>query len=665
MKITTALLLVVVVIGMSGCRETAAPFETIDELSVLQRADLHGQLGHLIQIQSKPKGGGQGVGATTVYAKVFDKDISDAPYYLQWRHVLADRPDELSNAAYLDTIVALIEQAEAITLVDELPQGVPFFEEVVLGKPNTTADRVTHCLRVTTPDGVFYVGVHIMFTNEVKTWLMTKLSQPLRILLLEEQEEPPTLLLSLLPEVVRTTLVKDNDGTSTVSLQQDTVTLVPPPEGKDTLTLAAYSKEVLEPPPPTAGPPAIIALSAVSDNEDSAQATAGDTVTLTFTTNKPIVLQRSRVSFVPANGSHGRVISAVADSTNRYTADLRITDGMAAGMLQVRVTLVDDDGNTSGAVVRDTAVTIYQAITLPTEEPDLPETQPPLEPVVHPDQEFWEISKTKASFHLQSLSEVLASGLEGYSEEQIIAHYKELLLSVDILAPGLDFILYDLWGICLQERPEKAAEAVREGGIIIHPLAKNGLVFDWMHLAYAYPDTSKEERLLLFRRLVRFWGVDPLVREIGERSVNGLPIGTEILPGDYLYIQPPTNPFLTVTERQVRRELRQISQEIDNLLVDHPGFPIIKLYNTALLTDYGIPPEFVFINLWNIYQEEQPAQAATIAVDDIPLHPITNNGLLFAWVVLQYDNPEKSKDERLVLFRQLARQGKVQPILAE
>ncbi len=395
-----------------------------------------------------------------------------------------------------------------------------------------------------------------------------------------------------------------------------------------------------------APPPTIIALSAVSDNADSVQAVAGNTVTLSFTTNKPIVPQQSRLTFTTADGTYDRVIRITAGATNQYFSQLSITDATAVGALRASITLTDTDGKTSGAIVRDTTVTI---------------TKPPLEPLVHPDPEFWDISSVRAGARLESLSEAMTFGLEGRTDEQIIARYEDGLLGVDLLEPGLDFILYDLYSICLQERPDKAAEAVQEGGIIIHPLAKNGLVFDWMHLAYGYPDASKEERLLLFRRLIRFWGVDPV---FGERSVNGLPMGT-LLPEDYVYVQPPANPFLTATERQVRKYLEQISQEVRQLLIEHPGFPVIELYNTALGTDYGIFVDFIFTDLWNIYKEEQPAQAAGIAADDIPLHPITGNGLLVAWLVLQYDNPEKSKDERLVLFRQLARGGKVQPILEE
>ena len=295
------LLLLLAVIGMSGCKEDAAPFETIDALSVLSRADLHGQLGHLIQIQSAPAKGGQG-SATTVYAKVFDKDISDAPYYLQWKHTAA-------ASDYLSTIATVLSKAEALALVNELPQGVSFHEEVVIGKPNTTADRVTHCLEVTTEDGVFYVGVHIVFTSQVKAWLVNKLSQPLRILLLEEKEgELPILPPSVLPEAVRTTITQDDDGTSVVSLQKDTVP-VNPRTGKDTLTLAAYSKEVLELEPET--PAQVVAITYYLDEALTHPLTnevmIGDTVysKVVFSKDVPVVLAndsraRPRISFTTA-----------------------------------------------------------------------------------------------------------------------------------------------------------------------------------------------------------------------------------------------------------------------------------------------------------------------------------------------------------------------------
>ena len=95
---------------------------------------------------------------------------------------------------------------------------------------------------------------------------------------------------------------------------------------------------------------------------------AGDTVTLTFTTNEPIVLQQSNLTFVVANSSHGRDIERVADAANQYTSQLRVTDTMGAGILQVSVVLEDAAGNRSGAIDKETALTIVPP----------PDTAPPM-----------------------------------------------------------------------------------------------------------------------------------------------------------------------------------------------------------------------------------------------------------------------------------------------
>ena len=126
--------------------------------------------------------------------------------------------------------------------------------------------------------------------------------------------------------------------------------------------------EKVAPPPPDTAPPTITVVSAISDNADSTQAVAGDTVTLTFTTNEPIVLQQSNLTFVVANSSHGRDIERVADAANQYTSQLRVTDTMGAGILQVSVVLEDVAGNRSGAIDKETALTIVPP----------PDTAPPM-----------------------------------------------------------------------------------------------------------------------------------------------------------------------------------------------------------------------------------------------------------------------------------------------
>ncbi len=414
-----------------------------------------------------------------------------------------------------------------------------------------------------------------------------------------------------------------------------------------------------------APPPTIIALSAVSDNADSAQAVAGDMVTLSFTTNKPIVLQRSRLTFMTADGTYDRVIQAAAGAANRYTSQLRITDAMAVGAIRASITLTDADGNTSGAIVKNTTVTISKPIITP----------PPLEPVVHADPKHWRFN-TDITFRWLVQYSNQTHGIaqtQGLSNDEILDDYRAGLpgflnsIGIDGIGTDFDFIFYELYSICLEERPEIAADAVNTG-IVIHPIANNRIVFDWTRLGFAYPEKSKEERLLLFRRLVRFWGFeDPedwwwRTAKIG---INELNTGTIVPEESRVYVQPPDNPYTTVTQRQVRRELEQMSQDIQNFLIEYPNIPVVNVYNSGLSTNFGILVDFIFTDLWNIYKEEQPAQASGVAVDDIPLHPINGNGLLVAWLVLQYDNPETSKDERLALFRQLARGGKVQPILEE
>ena len=64
-------------------------------------------------------------------------------------------------------------------------------------------------------------------------------------------------------------------------------------------------------------------------------------------------------------------------------------------------------------------------------------------------------------------------------------------IGIDGIGEDFDFILYELYSICLEERPEIAVDAVRTG-IVIHPIANNRLVFDWVRLGFAY--TEKKQR---------------------------------------------------------------------------------------------------------------------------------------------------------------------------
>ena len=96
----------------------------------------------------------------------------------------------------------------------------------------------------------------------------------------------------------------------------------------------------------------VVAVSAASDNEDSARAEPGNTVTLTVTTDEPIVIGQSRLTFIVANSSHGRALQETG-TANQYTAQLRITNIMPAGVLRASLILEDASGNRSGAIVRE------------------------------------------------------------------------------------------------------------------------------------------------------------------------------------------------------------------------------------------------------------------------------------------------------------------------
>ena len=110
-------------------------------------------------------------------------------------------------------------------------------------------------------------------------------------------------------------------------------------------------------PPPDTAPPIVTAVSATSDNEDSARAEPGNTVTLTVTTDEPIVIGQSQLTFTIANNSHSGTLQAT-DTANQYTAQLQITNAMPAGVLRASLILEDASGNRTGAIVKETTLTI-------------------------------------------------------------------------------------------------------------------------------------------------------------------------------------------------------------------------------------------------------------------------------------------------------------------
>ena len=386
--------------------------------------------------------------------------------------------------------------------------------------------------------------------------------------------------------------------------------------------------EKVAPPPPDTTPPTMTAIIAVSDNADSAQAVAGDTVTLTFTTNEPIVLQQSSLTFVVANGTHGRDIKAVADAVNQYTSQLRVTDAMAVGALRVSITLTDANANTSGAIVRDTTVTIAVDTT---------------------------IAETQARDKLRAWDEwVVSEILRVLSPPRNTAQAVRGLVANSVFDTltnefGFEFektVLIDLLNLILQEQPAMINQ-IKQQGLIIHPLSRNGIVYDYLRIQYAYPNAGREEHLAHFRQLAR----ERRVQISRDGATDLVPLGQEVFWESHRF---PETAFFTPIEK-TEYDLIGIEKTIVRDLANFPWTTPLRL-TRSFLDDLV---DFILNDLFYYYRQEQPAQAAAIEQTGIIIYPISRNGLLYEWLLLQYRYPDKTEAERMALFRQVARQGSI------
>ena len=135
--------------------------------------------------------------------------------------------------------------------------------------------------------------------------------------------------------------------------------------GRQYLTLGKLNLTVEE----DTAPPMPVSVSATSDNKDATIAAPGNTVTLTITTDEPIVIGRSALSFITTdNTAYLSNIRAAPNAANQYTAQLQITTAMPVGVLRASLILEDASGNRSGAIVKETTLTIVPP----------PETDPPV-----------------------------------------------------------------------------------------------------------------------------------------------------------------------------------------------------------------------------------------------------------------------------------------------
>ena len=184
----------------------------------------------------------------------------------------------------------------------------------------------------------------------------------------------------------------------------------------------------------------------------------------------------------------------------------------------------------------------------------------------------------------------------------------------------VDFILTDLFYYYRQEQPAQAAIIEREG-IVIHPISRNGLLYEWLLLLYRHPDKTVAERILLFRQAARQ----------GAIVVNKATALTTIVPpGDIVILFPPPESHTSPAVRETLSLLNHYDQQnVDIGAGKENPFHLFSALSTQddldnfFLITFKIKIEFVFKTLWNIYKAEQPALAAQIEPQGLILHPIS------------------------------------------
>ena len=96
---------------------------------------------------------------------------------------------------------------------------------------------------------------------------------------------------------------------------------------------------------------------------------------------------------------------------------------------------------------------------------------------------------------------------------------------------------------------------------------------------------------------------------------------------------------------------------MQNAIAENPhrdSTEFVRALNEAIA---GVLSTFVLTDLFYYYRLEQPAKAAAAEQSGIVFHPVSGNGLMYEWLRLQYQYPDKTEAERITLFRQSAQQG--------
>lgn len=213
-----------------------------------------------------------------------------------------------------------------------------------------------------------------------------------------------------------------------------------------------------------------------------------------------------------------------------------------------------------------------------------------------------------------------------------------------------EVILVDLINLIMQEQPALAAQ-IRQQGLILHPLSRNGLLYEYLRIQYAYPDASGEEHFAHFRQSVR----NGNVQINRDEPTDIVPLGQEVILESEFF---QWNSFLTPVEK-VEQALMAVDRQVPEALMEHPGITTLAWVETMVsgITDTTV--YFIITDLFYYYRLEQPAQAALIEQRGIIVHPISKNGMLYEWLLLRYQYPDKAMYERVILFREAARRGEI------
>ena len=217
---------------------------------------------------------------------------------------------------------------------------------------------------------------------------------------------------------------------------------------------------------------------------------------------------------------------------------------------------------------------------------------------------------------------------------------------------GFEFkktVLIDLINLIAQEQPT-LADQIKQQGLTLHPLSKNGLLYEYLRIQYKHPNASREEGLAHFRQSVR-----------GKKVRVSTDIKNDLVPAEHYIIrgahQFPEVSFLTPKEKTERR-LKQLDEKVYELSARCPDIAPPGWVNT-LIAEEEVPAglDFILIDLFHLYRKEQSDKSAIAEMDGIIVHPVSRNGLLYEWLLLWHQFPDKTEQERKILFSQSVQQG--------